>query len=176
MQQFGVRQLCCRFSQPLAQLSTRPGRLGCLEIALEFLQARIILDPAKRSKRRNRSASKCHTQHHSRQNIAKKMHSQHNPRNRNTGSHKKQCPLERRIKVTHYERHGERRHGMSGRKRKPIRRQNLRPAVRLQLARPRPLAQSFQSFEDQNPNPSGGSRCPDRKKPLRAPSNQQQDS
>jgi len=64
--------------------------------------------------------------------------------------------FERGIKVADDERNGKRRHRVARWKRKLVRRQHLRPAVRLDLARPRPLAQHLQGFEHKNAQNRGG--------------------
>src|SRR5580704_13337536 len=133
------------------------------------------LHPSKRRKRRNRSAPQRHTQNHACQHVAQEMHSQNYTGNGDADSQEQERPFERGIEVTHYQRDGERRHVVAGGKRKPVRRKNLRPAMRLKLARPRPMAESFQYFKHQNPEEGGEPSRPNRPKLLRASIDQQQD-
>jgi len=60
---------------------------------------------------------------------------------------------------------------MPGRKRKFVGRQNLRPAMRLNLTRPRTRAQSLDRFEYKNSHDTSRSSRADRRKPLRPPKN-----
>jgi hypothetical protein len=158
-----------------AQLGTGRAQIICFDKYSGDLSVRLTLNPPKRSKRSNRSTPKRHSQNHPSKHVAQEMHPQNNPRNRNANRQKKQRPLDRRIKVTHHQRHRKRRHSMTGRKRKPVRRQNLRPAMGLKLARPRPLAESLQRLKYKNPENRRCPRRPNRGKLLRPSIDQQHD-
>src|SRR5713226_8878641 len=126
------------------------------------------LDETERSECRDRSTSQGDAHNHTRQDIAQKVHAQYDARHRNAQCEKKKHSFERGVKVADHERDGKRSHRVARRKRKLIRRQHLRPAVRLDLARPGPLAQSLQCFEYKNAQNRGTPRCADGRKTLRA--------
>ena len=165
-----MRTLLWRYST--RRRSKQPGAptVGCKLSAPIFR-----LNPTHRSKRSNRSASQRHTKYHPREHIAEEVHPQNNPRNRNANRQEEERPFQGRVEVTHHQRHRKRRHRMPRRKRKPVRRQHLRPAMRLQLARPRPLAQSLQRLKHKNPDNRRRPRSANRRELLRPAVNQQHD-
>src|SRR5580704_3874076 len=104
------------------------------------------------------------------------MHAENNPRDRDAYRQKEKWTFERGIKVAHHQRYRKSCHGVARRKRKLIRRQDFRPAVRLQLTRPRTLTQFFQRFKDENTEGRRACRSANRGKLLRPPIDQQHDS
>src|SRR5260370_1172194 len=97
-------------------------------------------------------------------------------RHRNAQCQEKEHPFERGIKVADHKRDGKRGHRVARWKRKLIRRQHLRPAVRLNLARPRPLAQSLQRFEYKDAQNRGRPRGANGRKTLWASIREQHQS
>src|SRR5580698_9753620 len=65
---------------------------------------------------------------------------------------------------------------MPGWKRKLVRRQNLRPTVRLKLARPRPHTQTLDRFEDKDTAKPGRTRSANRHESLRPAINRDHDA
>lgn len=84
-----------------------------------------VSDPAERRERGDRYAAEGHAEDYSRENIAQKMHAKDDAREGDAQSKEEEGAFHSGIEITQHERDRKRRHSVTGRKGKLIRRQNF---------------------------------------------------
>jgi len=89
------------------------------------------------------------------ENVAQEMHAENDAREGDTDCEENKRKFERRIKIREHERDRRGGHGVAGRKRKLVRRKDLGPAVRFQLAGTRTVAEPLERFEDEDADDGG---------------------